>query len=112
MTEKVLTYQPVVQPLKEEDLRKGLYIAVVHATRIPPHIGLIADGKYHSLSVKGQDINVPGDVFPRNTDLRKNPSVFIKIKAHSTFRDNYLGEHFITDVQQFRRVDVGVATCL
>ena len=96
----------------EEDLLKGLYISVIHATRIPPHIGLIADKKYHSLTVKGQDINTSVNALIKNTIQRKIPALFIKIKAHTTLSDIYLSEHFITNVKQFSRVDVGVATCL
>jgi hypothetical protein len=108
-----LTYRPIInKAFREEELKKGLFIAVSHATRIPPHIGLIAGGKYHSLSIKGQDIDIPLDAFVRNTLIRKIPALFIKIKPHNTFSDSYLREHFITNVQQFRRVDVGVATCL
>lgn len=96
----------------EDDLLKGVYIAVIHATRIPPHIGLIMDGKYHSLSLKGQNINASVQALIKNTNQRKIPSLFIKIKPHNTFSNTYLNEHFITNVQQFTRVDIGVATCL
>jgi hypothetical protein len=97
---------------EEEDLQKGLFIAVLHATRIPPHIGLIADKTYHSLSIKGQDLNTPIAALIKNTNIRKIPTLFIKIKSHPTFSAVYLREHFITNIQQFNRVDVGVATCL
>ena len=96
----------------EEELSKGLFITVIHATRIPPHIGMIADKSYHSLSIKGQDINTPIKALIKNSNIRKIPSLFIKIKPHPTFSAIYLREHFITNVQQFDRVDVGVATCL
>lgn len=96
----------------EKDLQKGVYIAIVHATRIPPHIGLVIGGKYHSLTVKGQDINIPVEALIKNTMQRKIPALFVKIKAHATFSEAYLKEYFITNVQQFPRVDIGVATCL
>lgn len=96
----------------EKELLKGVYIAIVHATRVPPHIGLIICGKYHSLTVKGQDINTPVEALIKNTVQRKIPSLFVKIKPHTTFSEAYLKEHFITNIQQFPRVDVGVATCL
>lgn len=96
----------------EKELSKGLYIAVIHATRVPPHIGMIADNSYHSLSIKGQDVNIPIVALIKNSAIRKIPSLFVKIKSHPTFSDVYLREHFITNVQQFERVDIGVATCL
>lgn len=113
MIEEITSYKVVInQSFKEEDLDKGVYIAVIHATRIPPHIGLVVDKKYHSLSIKGQDINIPVSALVKNSMIRKIPSLFIKIKPHTTFSAHYLSEHFITNVQQFPRVDIGVATCL
>ncbi|MFY9307471.1 MAG: hypothetical protein WAQ28_00330 [Bacteroidia bacterium] len=102
----------ISQPFNETHLLKGIYIAVIHATRIPPHIGLIIGGKYHSLTVKGQDINTSIEALVKNSFQRKIPSLFIKIKAHPTFSEGYLKEHFITNIQQFPKVDIGVATCL
>lgn len=95
-----------------DDLLKGIYIAVIHATRIPPHIGIIADKQYHSLSIKGQNINTSLNALLKNSTLRRIPTLFIKIKSHNTFSDSYLNEHFITNVQQFQRVDSDIATCL
>jgi hypothetical protein len=96
----------------EDDLLKGVYIAVIHATRTPPHIGLIINGKYNSLTIKGQDIDVSVAALIKNTTQRQIPSLFIKIKPHSTFSDTYLNEHFITNIQQFPKVAIAIATCL
>ncbi len=102
----------ITQSFDEDKLLKGIYIAVIHATRIPPHIGLIIDGKYHSLTVKGQDINTSLTALVKSTLQRKIPSLFIKIKSHTTFSESYLKEHFITNIRQFPKVDIGIATCL
>ena len=96
----------------EADLLKGLYIVGIHATRTPPHIGIISNNFYHSLTIKGHEINVPVEVLIRNTTQRKIPSLFIKIKKHPIFSYDYLNEHFISNVKQFPIVDVGIATCL
>jgi hypothetical protein len=113
MIDTNISYQlKIEKQFNEHELSKGLHIAIVHATRIPPHIGLIVDGKYCSLSIKGQDINTLVNVLIKNSSIRKIPTIFVKIKQHSTFSDIYLREHFITNVQQFPRVDVGIATCL
>jgi hypothetical protein len=96
----------------EAELSNGVYIVAMHATRIPPHIGLIIDKQYHSLSIKGQDFNTPVKALLKNIEQRKIPSLFIKIKSHTTFSHAYLKEHFILNIQQFPRVDKDVATCL
>lgn len=96
----------------ETDLFNGVYIVVLHAARIPPHIGMIVDKHYHSLTIKGQDCNTPIPALIRNIEQRKIPSLFIKIKTHTTFSHSYLKEHFILNIQQFPKVDKGIATCL
>lgn len=96
----------------EDDLMKGAYIAITHATRVPPHIGMIINNKYHSLTVKGQETDKNVHALVKNSIIRKIPSVFIKVKQHSTFSYEYLNEHFISNVQQFTKVEAGKATCL
>jgi hypothetical protein len=100
------------RPFNEEDLHRGVYLVVLHASRIPPHIGLIAGKKYHSLTIKGQETDQPIDVLLKNIRIRKIASLFIRIKAHPTFSNDFMREHFIEDVQQFPKVEVGGATCL
>lgn len=97
---------------QETELLNGIYIVVQHATRIPPHIGLIIDKTYHSLSIKGHDIDTPVRALIKNIEQRSIPSVFIKIKSHASFSPSYLKDHFILNIQQFPRVDKQVATCL
>ena len=88
------------------------YLVVSHATRIPPHIGMLIDNCYHSLTVKGQDINIPFDRFLKNTNIRKIPTLFFELEKHEHFNDIYLKNRFIECIKEFPRVDVGVATCL
>jgi hypothetical protein len=97
---------------KEEELLNGVYMVVLHATRIPPHIGLIIDNHYHSLTIKGQDMNTPIRALIKNIEQRKIPSLFIKIKPHLTFSNAYLKDHFLLNIQQFPKVDKRIATCL
>ncbi len=99
-------------PFNENELLNGIYIVVLHATRVPPHIGLIIHKEYHSLTIKGHDIHIPIKALIKNVSQRKIPSLFIKIKSHTTFSNAYMQEHFILNVQQFLRVDKNIATCL
>src|ERR1700741_1602436 len=87
---------------KEADpssLSKGVYIAVTKATSFPPHIGMVILGTYHSLSVKGQDKNVLLDAFWRNINQRQLPCLFVELRAHSTFSEEYLKAVFITCIE-------------
>lgn len=97
---------------QEDELLKGLHLVVLHASRIPPHIGLIAGKKYHSLTIKGHETDHSIEVLLKNIRMRKIPSLFIPVRSHPTFSEDFLKEHFIQDVQQFPKVSVGGATCL
>ena len=38
---------------------KGVVLWVIHADKIPPHIGLSVDGCFFSLKARGKDVDVP-----------------------------------------------------
>jgi hypothetical protein len=93
-------------------IKKGIYLVLQHANRIPPHIGIMIDNEYHSLNVKGQELNVSGTALLKNIGLRKIPTVFIKIKKHPVFSNQHLNESFVEQVKQFDRVNSEGNTCL
>ncbi len=96
----------------EKDLLKGVYVVMLHATRIPPHIGIVVDKKYFSLTIKGQEINHSIEALIKNINIRKIPTVFFKIKSNSTFTTHDLKEKIINHILQFKAVEIDVATCL
>lgn len=98
--------------LKAEEVKKGIYLVLQHANRVPPHIGMMMDNKYHSLSIKGQEINVSGEALLKNISVRKIPSVFLEIKRHPVFSNDHLGESFAEQVKQFDKVNTSGNTCL
>ncbi|HEV7232331.1 MAG TPA: hypothetical protein VGO45_13435 [Bacteroidia bacterium] len=104
-------YIPEVAHAEPADLRKGIFLVILHASRIPPHIGMLFNGAYHSLNVKGRDIAVPLEALLKNITLRKLPALFVEVKTDSQ-NQGLMSEAFISQVQRFNRVDVGVATCL
>ena len=107
------TYQlKINKSIDEADLQKGMFLTILHANRTPPHIGLIIDKYYHSLTIKGAELNIPIESLVRTINQRKIPSFFIQLKPHPTYSASYLKEHFILNIQQFPKVDVNVATCL
>lgn len=94
------------------ELARGIYIVITEANRIPPHIGMMIDGKFSSLTVKGNETDVPAGVLVKNIMLRKIPSLFIRIADHPVFSRAYLHELLVSCVTEFRRVEAGGPTCL
>ncbi|MGZ3864690.1 MAG: hypothetical protein ACXVPN_06085 [Bacteroidia bacterium] len=93
-------------------MKRGIYLVIQHANRIPPHIGLMIDDEYHSLTIKGKEISVSGNALLKNIGLRKIPTVFVKIKKHPVFSNHHLNEVFIEQLKQFDKVSADGNTCL
>jgi hypothetical protein len=96
----------------EANLRKGVYAVILHADRLPPHIGVIAGKKYHSLTIKGQETDLSIEALIKNIKIRKIKALFIRISPHPTFSNDYLKEHLVHVIHQFPKVEVGKANCL
>ena len=95
-----------------DDVKKGVYLVLLHANAVPPHIGLLIDNTYHSLTVKGQELNINGNVLLKNISLRKICAVFIKLKKHPVFSVGHINETFIEQVKLFDKVNQSGNTCL
>jgi hypothetical protein len=85
---------------------------LLHANRVPPHIGIMIDNEYHSLTIKGQELTISGNALLKNIGLRKISTVFIKIKKHPIFSNQHLNESFMEQVKLFDKVNTDGNTCL
>jgi len=63
-----------------EDLKHGLYLFVFRATRIPPHLGIITDGKLYDISLQGPNTDIPVEEFYQTVSKRNSEVVFIELK--------------------------------
>ena len=94
-----------------DKIKKGVYLVLLNANYLPPHIGLLIDNTYHSLTIKGQELNINGNVLLKNISLRKICAVFIKLKKHPVFSTNFMNETFIEQIKLFDKVSGG-NTCM
>jgi hypothetical protein len=102
----------ITQSFYANAIKKGIYLVLLNADRVPPHIGIMIDNEYHSLTVKGQELNVSGNALLKNIGLRKIATIFIKIKKHPVFSNDHLNQSFIEQVKLFDRVNTERNTCL
>lgn len=58
-----------------EQLLKSTCLVILHASRTPPHIGILVDGNYNSLTIKGHELNVDITVLLK-TIQQKNRNTF------------------------------------
>lgn len=96
----------------EHELSKHTWLVILHASRTPPHIGVMIDGNYNSLTIKGHELNVNAEVLLKTIRQKKIETLFIHLKKHPVFSQEFQKEicqHFI---KQFNQVKTNEATCL
>lgn len=92
-----------------EKLKKGLHIFMFRATRIPPHLGIITQGKLYDISLKGPNIGIDIEDFYHTVLKRKTEVVFVELINSNDDID--LKEEITTQVRKYWKVSPDVS-CL
>lgn len=95
-----------------QDLRKGLFVVLLHVNRVPPHIGIVINGKYHSLTIKGNEPDIELEVLLKTIQQKKIESVFLKIKPHPVFSIQHLNDVFLEILKKHPQITNHEVTCL
>ncbi len=66
--------------ISEEKLQNGLFIFMYRASRIPPHLGIITNGKLYDISTVGPNIGLSVVDFYKTVLKRKTETVFIELE--------------------------------
>jgi len=74
-------FKYIIHHFDESILNKGIYLSVVHANKIPPHIGIVVNGKYFSLKAKGKDVAVPIKDLIKIINRKQIVSLFIQLPS-------------------------------
>ena len=98
--------------LTDSTLTKGLFICILHVKRVPPHIGIIIDGKYHSLTIKGIEPNIAISTLQRTIQQQKIESVFLKIAPHPVFSNDHMNSMFLEILKKYPQIRSDEVTCL
>lgn len=93
-------------------VNKGCWLTVLHASRIPPHVGLMIDGNYNSLTIKERELNVKSEVLLKTIAQKKIETLFIKLVKQPVFSKEYQLLTFQEQLNQFTTVKSNEATCL
>lgn len=98
--------------LREASLQKDIWLVAMHANRVPPHIGLMINGNYNSLTIKGHELNVSSEALLKTISQKKIESVFIKLKKNPVFSFDHQLEMLQEMISKFGPVRQYEATCL
>jgi hypothetical protein len=93
-------------------LYKNTWLVILHASRTPPHIGLLIDGNYNSLTIKGHELNVLLNVLLKTVQQKKIETLFVKLKKHPVFSTDYQKDICQYYIKQFVQVNANEASCL
>jgi hypothetical protein len=74
----------VKAPISANDLNIGLWLVLAGVSEIPPHIALIENGKYYSVSARKVKAGEPVDKFLRAISRNSLPTLFISIVPPQT----------------------------
>lgn len=67
-------YKTTIATLQDVN-KRGLCLWVLHADKIPPHIGISKDGLFYSLKVTGKDENVSVEALVNTITKKKIPTL-------------------------------------
>jgi len=91
---------------------KGTWMVILHAQRMPPHVGLLFNGNYNSLTIKEAELNINSTVLLKTLSQKKIKSVFIKIVSHPVFSIDHQRDVFQEELRKAGAVEQFKSTCL
>ena len=100
------------KPFQETEIEKGIYLCLLHAKRVPPHIGIIINGNYHSLTIKGIEPNVQLKALLKTIAHKKIETVFLKIALHPVYSIDHLNAMFVEILKPYTSIKNTELTCL
>lgn len=74
----------------------GTHITILHANKVPPHIGLLIDGYFFSLKAKGKDQKVPVEWLNYSIHQKQIPTIFVEINANQKVTLEQVQTHFLS----------------
>jgi hypothetical protein len=102
----------ISESFNEDALSKNTWIVILHASRTPPHVGVLVDGSYNSLTIKGHELDIKSNVLLKTIHQKKIETLFVKLSKHPVFSPNYQLEICQHYIKQFSQVKENEASCL
>ncbi|MES2568053.1 MAG: hypothetical protein V4565_14355 [Bacteroidota bacterium] len=102
----------VSDTFSESELCKGTWLVILNASRTPPHVGLMINENYNSLTIKGHELNIHRSVLLKTIQQKKIEALFIKLKHHPVFSFEFQTEICQYYIKQFTQVKANEASCL
>lgn len=99
-------------PATEALLLNDVYLVLLYATRVPPHLLVSVNGKIFTLSVKGATVDGELPALLKLIRKKNIETVFIRLQMPLLFTIEQLREEIRNCTLAYPRADIGIATCL
>ena len=70
---------PITHKIEEINLKKGVFIFIHRASKIPPHIGMVINGKLFEISTNGPEYNLSASAMLQTAQKRGVEVAFIEL---------------------------------
>jgi len=82
----------IAATIDEKQLRKGTFLFIYRATRIPPHIGVITNGLLYDITSVGPNIELSVADFYKTAVKRKTEVLFVELDLPSEDTNRIISE--------------------
>lgn len=89
-------------PLKK--IKEGLFLFMYRATRIPPHLGIIYNGKMYDITLLGPNLGIDASEFLSTIVKKYTKTIFFEIQLAKTIDNIRLEPLLIEKMKQFNNV--------
>jgi hypothetical protein len=101
-----------VENLQEAELQQGVFVVLLDALKVPPHLLLIVSGKFFSISTLGASLDEEVEKYLQFIRRKKTATLFVKLAIPLIFTHEDLLKKVRKITQSYPKVDIGIATCL
>ena len=101
-----------LQSADEALLHSDVYLIILYATRIPPHLAVSVNGKIFTLTVKGPSVDGNLSAMLKFIRQKSVASIFVKLQVPLLMTTENILEEIRKYINVYPRVDVHLATCL
>lgn len=101
-----------LQILNEDELYNGVYLLILHARTVPPHLSLTVMGKVYGISTKGPSFDKDVNIYLNYIKKHNVETVFVRLALPAVYTDQQMLSAVRSVVKAYPRVDIGAATCL
>lgn len=101
-----------ILPANDIVLKNDLFLVLLHATRIPPHLLISVNGKIFTLSVKGATVDGELPALLQLIRKKQIETLFIRLSLPPLFTLDQLKTEIRNCTLAYPKVDIGIATCL